>query len=112
MESRTRTEGGFTIIELEGEVDLSCSPEARKEILAVIKEEQHLLVDLSAVTYIDSSGVASLVEGYQAAKKKKLKFGLIGVSQAAISVLRLARLDKVFPIHASVTERLQSDGQT
>ena len=69
-------------------------------------------MDLSAVTYIDSSGVASLVEGYQAAKKKKLKFGLIGVSQAALSVLKLARLDKVFPIHSSITERLQSDGQS
>ena len=63
MESRTRTENGYTIIELEGEVDLSCSPEARKEILDVLKAGQHLLVDLSAVTYIDSSGVASLVEG-------------------------------------------------
>ena len=39
MESKTRTEDGYTIIELEGEVDLSCSPEARKEILAVIKAE-------------------------------------------------------------------------
>jgi len=112
MESRTRTEGGYTIIELEGEVDLSCSPEARKEILAVLNAGQQLLVDLSSVSYIDSSGVASLVEGYQAAKKKKLKFGLIGVSQAAIGVLKLARLDKVFPIHASVAERLQADGQS
>ena len=112
MESRTRTEGGYTIIELEGEVDLSCSPEARKEILAVLNAGQQLLVDLSSVSYIDSSGVASLVEGYQAAKKKKLKFGLIGVSQAAIGVLKLARLDKVFPIHAGVAERLQADGQS
>lgn len=112
MESRTRSEGGYTIIELEGEVDLSCSPKARKEILAVLNAGQQLLVDLSAVSYIDSSGVASLVEGYQAAKKKKLKFGLIGVSQAAIGVLKLARLDKVFPIHASVAERLQADGQS
>lgn len=112
MESRTRSEGGYTIIELEGEVDLSCSPKARKEILAVLNAGQQLLVDLSAVSYIDSSGVASLVEGYQAAKKKKLKFGLIGVSQAAIGVLKLARLDKVFPIHASVAERLRADGQS
>ena len=112
MDSSTRTEGGYTIIGLEGEVDLSCSPEARKEILEVIKAEQHLLVDLSAVTYIDSSGVASLVEGYQAAKKKNLKFGLIGVSNAALNVLKLARLDKVFPIHANVADRLKSDGQS
>ena len=110
MESRTHTENGYTVLELEGEVDLSCSPEARREILDVLKAGQHLLVDLSSVSYIDSSGVASLVEGYQVAKKKKLKFGLVGVSQSALGVLVLARLDKVFPIHASVAERIRSDG--
>jgi len=110
MESRTHTEGSYTIIELEGEVDLSCSPDARKVILDVLKSGQHLLVDLSNVTYIDSSGVASLVEGYQVAKKKKLKFGLVGVSQSALGVLVLARLDKIFPIHATVQERIRADG--
>ncbi|MGH8119055.1 MAG: STAS domain-containing protein [Gammaproteobacteria bacterium] len=109
MESRTRTEGGYTIIELEGEVDLSCSPEVRKVILDILKSGQHLLVDLSAVSYIDSSGVASLVEGYQVAKRKKLKFGLVGVSQSAMGVLVLARLDKIFPIHANVQERIRAD---
>jgi anti-sigma B factor antagonist len=62
------------------------------------------------VSYIDSSGVASLVEGYQTAKKAGRRFGLIGVSDAAMSVLQLARLDKVFPIHANIEERLEEDG--
>lgn len=104
MELKIREEGGYAVIELSGEVDLSCSPEARKQILACLKEKRHLLVDLSAVSYIDSSGVASLVEGYQTAKKQKLKFALVGVSKSAMSVLQLARLDKVFPIHNSVAE--------
>jgi anti-sigma B factor antagonist len=110
MKYRTKEEGGYAVLELEGEVDLSCSPEARKQILQVLNDGRHLLVDLSAVSYIDSSGVASLVEGYQTAKKRDLRFGLVGVSNAAMNVLQLARLDKVFPIHASVAERLQADG--
>lgn len=110
MKYNTREEGGFTVIELQGDVDLSCSPDARKQILACLDGGSDLLVDLSGVTYIDSSGVASLVEGYQTAKKKSLKFGLVGVSNAALNVLQLARLDKVFPIHASVEARLQADG--
>ena len=109
MKYNTRQDSHFTIVELAGEVDLSCSPEARKQILDCLNKAQHLLVDLSRVTYIDSSGVASLVEGYQTAKKKALKFGLISVSTAAMNVLQLARLDKVFPIHASVAERLKAD---
>ena len=69
-----------------------------------------MLVDLSQVTYIDSSGVASLVEGFQTAKKMQLRFGLVGVSSAALSVLKLARLDRVFPIHATVKDRIKADG--
>ena len=110
MKIKIRDEGDYAIIELEGDVDLSCSPDARKHILAKLEIKRNLLIDLSAVTYIDSSGVASLVEGYQTAKKNNLKFGLVGVSESAMSVLHLARLDKVFPIHASVEERLQEDG--
>lgn len=109
MKYNTRQDSNFTIVELAGEVDLSCSPEARKQILDCLNKAQHLLVDLSRVTYIDSSGVASLVEGYQTAKKKALKFGLISVSAAAMNVLQLARLDKVFPIHADVADRLQAE---
>jgi anti-sigma B factor antagonist len=109
MEINLREEGNYAILELTGEVDLSCSPEARQQILDSLDARQNLLIDLSGVTYIDSSGVASLVEGYQTAKKQKLKFGLVGVSQAVMNVLQLARLDKVFPIHSSVAERLKAD---
>ena len=109
MEINAREEGGYAILELVGEVDLSCSPEARKRVLASLDAGYNLLIDLSGVDYIDSSGVATLVEGYQTAKKQNLKFGLVGVSQAAMSVLRLARLDKVFPIYSSVTECLSAN---
>lgn len=95
---------------LRGDVDLSCSPDARKSILASLAQGQHTLVDLSEVSYIDSSGVASLVEGFQTARKHALRFGLLGVSDAAMSVLELARLDKVFPIHANLAARLEADG--
>lgn len=110
MAYNVHNEGGYAVVELTGDVDLSCSPDARKVILESLNGASHTLVDLSGVTYIDSSGIASLVEGYQTAKKKDLKFGLIGVSEAAMSVLQLARLDKVFPIHSNLQERLDEDG--
>ena len=110
MAYQVREESGYAIVELTGDVDLSCSPEARKSILATLGDGKHTLVDLGAVSYIDSSGIASLVEGFQTAKKKDLRFGLIGVSEAAMNVLELARLDKVFPIHADLQQRLKADG--
>ena len=104
MDINTEERERYTIIELVGEVDLSCSPDVRKRILGVLEENNNLLVDLGKVSYIDSSGIACLVEGYQTAKKQSLKFGLVGVSDAAMSVLKLARLDKVFPIFDSLDD--------
>lgn len=110
MAYEVREDRGFAIVLLTGDVDLSCSPDARKTILDCLGSSQNTLVDLSGVSYIDSSGVASLVEGYQTAKKKNLKFGLLGVSGPAMSVLELARLDKVFPIYADIEECLKGNG--
>ncbi len=102
-----RKEGRFTIIELNGEVDLYYSPKAREQILACLNDKVNLLVDLSRVEYIDSSGVASLVEGYQLARDAGLEFGLVGVSPAAMQVLQLAKLDQVFPIYDTVADALE-----
>lgn len=104
MECQTKQEGEFTIIMLEGDVDLHYSPAARKSILDSLNQNNPVLVDLSGVSYIDSSGIASLVEGFQLARIRNLKFGLVGVSDAATQVLKLARLDKVFPIKDTVQE--------
>lgn len=104
MECSTRQEGQYMIITLKGEVDLHYSPEARKQILENLNDNNHVLVDLSGVKYIDSSGIASLVEGFQLARSNQLEFGLVGVSDAARQVLELARLDKVFQIKATIAE--------
>ncbi|MCB1877293.1 MAG: STAS domain-containing protein [Chromatiales bacterium] len=101
---------GYAVVQLSGDVDMSTSPEVREAIINSLKKGEPVLVDLSGVTYIDSSGVASLVEGYQTARAGKLDFGLIGVSSAAMNVLQLARLDKVFPIAANVDEHIRAVG--
>ncbi|MBI1423680.1 MAG: anti-sigma factor antagonist [Gammaproteobacteria bacterium] len=108
MEYKIRNEGDFTVVALSGEVDLHYSPEARKQILAQLNKNNNVLVDLSGVSYIDSSGIASLVEGFQLARNKKLQFGLVGVSAAARQVLQLARLDKVFLIKDSIQDFITS----
>lgn len=106
MEYKTITEGSCSIITLTGDVDLETSPQAREQILQALKNNQHVLVDLSEVEYIDSSGIASLVEGYQDAKGRNLSIGLVNISDAARQVLQLARLDQVFPIFDNVDDGL------
>jgi len=94
----------YSVISLSGEIDLNESPNVRKQILDLIKKDTNLLIDLSTVEYIDSSGVASLVEGLQTSRTMKLSFALLGVSESAMQVLQLARLDTVFTIYNSLED--------
>lgn len=104
--SSVKEEQGKIVIALEGDIDLENAGEVRKALLANLKQKKDLLIDLSAVTYIDSSGIASLVEGLQVARKQKNELSLVSVSIRARRVLELARLDKVFTIHADVAAAL------
>ena len=96
------THGDLVLVRLRGEVDLSWSQQVRRMILDALGAAPKVGVELSQVSYIDSSGIAALVEGFQSARSNGRKFGLVAASGAVMSVLQLARLDKVFPLFASI----------
>lgn len=100
MSFRVQDKAGISTVFLSGEIDLERSPEARKALLDTLARRQSLVVDLAEVSYIDSSGIASLVEAYQKARSANLGFTLTAVGPPVMRVLSLARLDKVFPITA------------
>lgn len=94
----TQPEGDAMRVFLSGEIDLQRSPFARRALLAQLELGHSLIVDLGEVQYMDSSGIASLVEAYQVARDARLRFALARVGEPVMQVLSLARLDKVFPI--------------
>ncbi len=102
MKSSMVSMDAFDLLKLAGEVDLHYSPKVREQILASLKAGRALLIDLSGVSYIDSSGIASLVEGFQTAKTAKLAYGLLNISETAMQVLTLTRLDKIFALYDSI----------
>ena len=86
-------------IAVAGEVDLYTSPDLRSAIIkAVPAAAEGLEVELSGVQYMDSSGVATLVEGFKSARENSKSFVLLTPSQSVMKVLELARLDAVFEI--------------
>jgi len=90
---------GNCIIAVKGEVDLYSSPQLREAMLkAVVKTASVLGLDLAGVTYMDSSGVATLVEGLKATGERSKSFALLTPSQSVMKVLQLSRLDSVFTI--------------
>ncbi|MEP7044302.1 MAG: STAS domain-containing protein [Dokdonella sp.] len=87
---------GYILVRLSGEVDLSWSAQVRRAVLDALAGNTTVGVDLSDVSYIDSSGIAALVEGFQSARAHGSRFVLVAVSDAVRAVLELARLDRVF----------------
>lgn len=87
------------ILKIKGDVDLYSSPQVRSQIIALVNNKHiNLLVDFTDVTYMDSSGVATLVEALQLTNKNKGKLRLFQLKQAIRDVFELSRLDKVFDI--------------
>lgn len=105
IERRGRT----ALVVLGGEVDLLNSMDVRKEIVACLDDRWDVVVEMANVGYIDSSGIASLVEGYQTAKRFGVRFALAAVSAPVLRVLRMAKLDQVFAIHERIDDALAVD---
>ncbi|MEO5338035.1 MAG: STAS domain-containing protein [Magnetospirillum sp. WYHS-4] len=93
-----RQDDGTSIVALSGDVDLESSGEMRQVLLENLAHARHLRVDMAQVTVIDSSGVAGLIEAYQTARKKGKSFSLARVPNVVARVLKLAKLDTVFPV--------------
>lgn len=95
---RREQQGATEVLHLEGDVDLQVSAQLRRVLLDTLQRGRDILVDLQAVTYIDSSGIASLIEALQRARRDGRRFALARVPEPAMRVLRIAQLDRVFPI--------------
>lgn len=108
MKIESREIDGAVVVALSGEVDLQHSPSVRKHLMDLMFERRPVVVDMALVDYIDSSGIASLVEAYQMARRNGTRFILAAISAPAMRVLQLARLDKVFALADTVEAGLQA----
>lgn len=99
IEVITETLGDTVILKPVGEIDLSRAPSLKHQL----KEAQsaspaRLVIDLSHVPYMDSSGVATLVEAMQVARRSGGKIVLCDLQERVKSIFEIARLDMVFTI--------------
>jgi anti-sigma B factor antagonist len=110
MQISTRRNDKATIFDLSGDIDFANSPKVRDSVLREICEirTSRVVVNLSQVRYMDSSGVASLVEGLKASRDLGSRFILVGLSTSARDVLQLSRLIKVFEIYDNEEQAMAS----
>jgi anti-sigma B factor antagonist len=103
-----KTENSATIVQMDGEVDLYSSSEVREILLKLIQDQTTIIiVDFERVSYIDSSGVATLVEGLQEMGKYSGILRLTNLPDMVRQVFELSSLDKVFEIHDTVQDAMK-----
>ncbi|MEL6497426.1 MAG: STAS domain-containing protein [Planctomycetota bacterium] len=82
-----------------GDIDLSRSPVLRASMKTALDDKpQRLVIELSGVSYMDSSGVATLVEAMQLSRKAGVGLVLCSLTERVQSIFEIARLEQVFTI--------------
>jgi anti-anti-sigma factor len=95
------------ILPLNGEIDLHVSPRIALSLSQMVKKKPaKLIVDMSRVTYIDSSGLAVLIEAMQSVEEYGGAFVIAGLQETVRSIFEIARLDQVFRIFPDVNSAL------
>ncbi len=105
-----KNEAGF-ILKVKGDVDMNSSSDVRGALGEVFRQGQQgqraLFIDLSQVRYMDSSGIATLVEAMQNCMKLGSRLRLVDLSPPVRDVFELARLASVFEIFPSLNDALK-----
>src|SRR5216117_2823766 len=87
------------VLPLKGEIDLHVSPSVTTSLNSMIeKKPERMVIDLSEVTYIDSAGLAALIQAMQKVEAYGGKFLLAGLQETVRSIFEISRLDQVFQI--------------
>src|ERR1700680_279582 len=110
MQISTRRLEKTAIFDISGDIDLAHSSEVRRIVLSEFREKKtpRVILNLNDVNYIDSSGVASLVEGLKASRDVGSRLILFGLSPVAHEVLQLSKLLTIFEIYDTEEKALEA----
>ena len=109
MEIEIKDHEGAKIIALSGDIDMDTSPELRKQLLLLIHQRIPLImVDLKNVTYIDSSGIATFVEGLKDMMSYSARLKFFDIPSRVKEIFAFSKLDKVFDMYGSMEDALKS----
>jgi anti-sigma B factor antagonist len=98
MNISVRDVGAAKIVEVDGDVDLGTSGTLRRTLFAALPETSILALNLDAIRYIDSSGIATLIEVLNDSRRLDKQFVLFGLSAAVEEVFRLTHVTRIFRI--------------
>ncbi len=109
LEVRSEVVQGQPIVRARGEIDIYTVPQFKQQLLEWIeKGHRRLLIDLTEVTYMDSSGFGALLGAIKRVRPEGGSISLINPNDVIRRMLKITHLDTIFPVYASEEEALQS----
>lgn len=113
MEIEVEEKEGYHIVSPIGELDIYTVPLFRKVVLKLEGDRRHdLILDLTRVTFIDSSGLGSLIEIFQKVQSVEGEIAYVVDNPRILKIFKLVDLDKVFPVFSNLGRALQDVGVT
>jgi len=101
--------GGQTVLEVQGEVDLHSAAQLADRLTEILGSgQQSVVVDLSPVSFLDSTGLGALVTARNQAQQTGATLRLVCTSERLLKLFRITGLDAVFEIHPTVAQALSA----
>lgn len=105
----THTRGEYTVVEVGGEIDVYTAPRLREQLVQLSEDGyHHLIIDMEAVDFLDSTGLGVLVGGLKRVRTYNGSMSIVCNRERLLKIFRITGLNKVFPIHPTVDDALAS----
>ena len=112
VDVNTRQCRGHAVVALRGELDMADAASVAAYLTEVAARTPEIIVDLAALAFIDSSGVAALAHARRQARRAGGDLLLAAPRQHVLKVLAITRLADAFSVHPSVNEAASNDASS
>lgn len=109
MQVNMEEKGGISIVRVKGDIDINTSPDVKRSFEPLIKDKKaKVVVDLKEVDYVDSSGLATLVEILKKLRAYGGKLKLAALSSKVRGLFEITKLNKLFDISEDAAKAVDS----
>jgi anti-sigma B factor antagonist len=103
---------GCAVVVTTGEIDLYTAPALRESLIRAGESSNRIVIDLTAVTFLDSTGLGVMLGAQRRARSTDRSVVLVGPTDMVKRVLHVTGLDRVFPTYARLDEALATGPET
>ena len=99
---------GATILKATGRLDMVAAPQFKDLVVAAVSADKTpVVIDLSGVDFMDSSGLGALISGLRATRQTGSDLRIAGATSQVLSVLKMTNIDRILPPYPDVAEALR-----